>query len=155
MRQDERMSVTEPGAPEPLSPVAVPAPEPAAAAPYAPAYPSAPVSWVPPAPKKFNGLGLAALLIMVVAYLVPIGFLIAPIVASSDKGWGVIGGFIFLFIGFVPAAAISLIGIVLAIISLTLKERGKVLGIVALIMGTPSVLAGLVLLPVALQFLGA
>lgn len=104
-----------------------------------------------------NGLGLAALVVLIFGYLVPFGFFLAPVLAGAASsnnellGWGFVGGFFFFFIGLVPGGILAFIALVLAIISLVLKNRSKVLGIVTICLSAPYVILGLLLLPTALS----
>lgn len=149
--------------PEPLPPVApatpaAPAVTPGAAIAPASPYAAAPVTGYAATPvdprREKNPFGIAALVFTIVSILVPIGFLIAPIVATAasgnDIGWGVLGGIVFFVIGLAPAAGLALIAVILAIVSLVRSNR-KALGIVVLVLSGPVVLVGLLTLPAFLN----
>lgn len=112
------------------------------------------------APRPRNRLGLIALLLVIVAFLVPIGFLVGGIISiatdpnppvGDNVGWAALGAAVFMLFGVAVSAPIAIGGIVIGIVSLTRKNVGKVLGIIAIILGTPYALVGLVLLPPALS----
>jgi hypothetical protein len=114
-----------------------------------------------PAPAKpTNRLGVAALILVVVACFVPpIIMAVTTILAindpnpSMDAGWALLGGFVFGAIGLGVAGPIAIVGVVLAIIALTRKNFGKVAAIVALVIGIPLGLVGLSILPLIPSFL--
>ena len=143
--------------PEPLPPVAPAVPQTAVApsTPYAnvPATSSSPYSATPVVVdprRERNPFGVAALIVMLVSFVVPIGFFFAPIVASaaagSEIGWGILGGFVFFVLGLIPAAGLGVIAVILAIVSLV-RSNKKVLGIITLVLSTPLVLFALLLVP--------
>ncbi|CAN5311528.1 hypothetical protein BH10ACT7_BH10ACT7_27720 [soil metagenome] len=147
------MTVTPPEPLPPASPADVVPASPYATVPATPVYaPATPV--YAPAPvdprRDKNPFGIAALIIMIVSFFVPLGFFLAPIVVSaaagSDIGWGVLGGILFFVIGMVPGAALAVIAVILAIVSLVRSNR-KALGIITLVLSTPLVLFGLLMLP--------
>lgn len=147
------MTVTPPEPLPPVSPADVVPASPYAAVPATPVYaPAAPA--YAPAPvdprRDKNPFGIAALIIMIISFFVPIGFFLAPIIASaaagSDIGWGVLGGILFFVIGMVPGAGLAVIAVILAIVSLVRSNR-KALGIITLVLSTPLVLFGLLMLP--------
>lgn len=140
------MTVTPPEPLPPAQPSDVAPASPYATVPASPVYAPAPVD---PSRDK-NPFGIAALIIMIVALLIPVGFLLAPIVISiasgGQTGWAILGGLVFAFIGLVPAAGLGLVAIVLAIVSLVRSNR-KAPGIIALVLGSPLVLLGLAMFP--------
>jgi hypothetical protein len=94
-----------------------------------------------PAPQP-NGLGIAALVIVIAAIVLPIiAFVVFTVAASiegaegDDLGYAILGGF------FVSAAVVAFVsplaitGVVLAIIALFRKGRRKVQAILALVFG--------------------
>jgi hypothetical protein len=117
----------------------------------------------PPAPIQKparNRLGIAALVVVLVAIVAPIVVGIvgvvdaanAPMQNASSGGWAVLGGFAIALIGVCLIAPLAIIGVVLAIISLTRKDRGKVAGVVAIVLGILPSLA-VFGIPYALSFL--
>jgi hypothetical protein len=96
----------------------------------------------PPAPTR-NRLGITALVLVLIAIIVPIVAGVVGIVAAATEGaqtpdsggWAVLGGLVFAAIGFAILSPIAIIGVVLAIVSLTRHGRGKVPGVVAIVLG--------------------
>ena len=109
-----------------------------------------------------NKLGIAALIIVSAAVVVLplIGFFFGLIATLSGPqqnkdtvGWAVLAGFVSAGLGFAVAGVVALIAVVLAIIALTRKGYGKVAAIIALIIGGPTAIFGLLLLIPYLQIL--
>lgn len=151
------MTVTPPDPLPPAAPADVVPASPYATAPASPVYAPATPGY-PPAPldprRDKNPFGIAGLIIMIISFFVPIGFFVAPIIASAaagtEIGWGILGGIVFFVIGMVPAAGLALIAVILAIVSLIRSNR-KVLGIITLVLSTPLLLFGLLMLPAAIN----
>ena len=127
------------------------APEPAAQAVYAPA---------PSGPTKFNRVGLVGLLLVILALLAPFGFLIGGIATiandvnsavGDNAGWAAIGAIAFMLFGAAVSAPVALVGAIVGIVSLFRRGHGKVLGIVAIVLGVPYGLIFLLLLPTAIS----
>lgn len=120
-----------------------------------------PAPYVPVAKPPRNKLGVAALIVVLFALVVPgILAIVATILSVTEGaqtpdtvGWGVLGGVVFAGLGFGLAGPIALIGDVLAIIALTRKNRGKVAAIIALVIGAPLGIIGLFVLPLAFSVL--
>jgi hypothetical protein len=90
---------------------------------------------VVPTPTR-NKLGIAALILVLVTYALPvIGFIVFVIAASiegaegDDLGYAVVGAF------FAVIAPIAILGVVLAVISLFRHGQRKVQGILAIVLG--------------------
>ena len=121
-----------------------------ATSPYAAAV-SAPV-----AKKAHNKLGFAALIIVLVAAIVPpVAFIVAVIATlvdpnvpeSMDLGWTILGAFVISGLSFGVTGPIALVGVILGIVSLFRKGRSKAVGIVSIVIGTPLAVIGLSVLP--------
>jgi hypothetical protein len=108
----------------------------------------------------FNRMGLIALLVVILSFLIPIAFLIvgAVIIATDpnppvgqDVGWATIGAVVYMLYGAGISAPVALAGVGIGIASLFRKNHGKVLGIIAIILGVPYGLTCLILLPLAIS----
>lgn len=99
--------------------------------------------------RRVNGTGLSALIIVLLAFVAPlvIGFGGATAIQQQavDAGESVIGTLLAFTIAAVVAVSLDLVGIVVGIIALFRKNRGKVLAFVAL---------GLGLVPIVVVALG-
>lgn len=127
------------------------APESAAQPAYAPA---------PSVPTKFNRVGLIGLLLVILALLAPFGFLIAGIATiandvnsavGDNAGWAAIGAIAFMLFGAAVSAPVALAGAIVGIVSLFRQGFGKVLGVVAIVLGAPYGLIFVLLLPTAIS----
>jgi hypothetical protein len=104
-----------------------------------------------------NRLGLAGLILVVIAVFVPvIAFAVVSVIAVTEgpqtadgAGWGVLAGVFSGGLGFGLAGPIALVGTVLGIVSLFRAGQGKALGIVAIVLGAPLAVVGLIVLPFA------
>ncbi|ODU64692.1 MAG: hypothetical protein BGO97_12040 [Micrococcales bacterium 70-64] len=111
-----------------------------------------------PAPRR-NGLGISALVLVLAAIALPVILAIVGFVATAlgpqqtpdTLGWGVLGGLVIAALGLGIAGPVALVGIVLAIIALVRKNRGKIAAILALVLGAPLALVGLFVLPTMLD----
>lgn len=118
---------------------------------------SAPV--LPAAKPLRNGVGVAALVVVLAAIVLPgvlglVGFIATitgPQQTQDTAGWGVLGGLVIAGLGLGVAGPIALIGVILAIVALVRKGRGKIAAIIALILGTPLAIVGLLLLPTVID----
>lgn len=110
----------------------------------------------PPTPTR-NKLGIAALVLVLITVALPIIAFIVVVIAATIEGaeGGGLGYAILGAIFFVPVASsliapIAILGIVLGIISLFLKGRRKLQGVLAIVLGiAPSLTA--FLLPTAID----
>lgn len=102
-----------------------------------------------------NKLGIAALIIVGAAVvLLPlagffvglIGTLTGPQQTKDTVGWAIFGGLFAAGFGFAVAGVVALIAVVLAIVALTKKGYGKVAATIALVLGAPAAIFGLLLL---------
>ncbi len=108
------------------------------------------------APER-NKLGIAALVLVLITVALPIvGFIVFVIAASiegaegDNLGYAILGAFFFIPVASALIAPIAIVGVVLGIVSLFLKGRRKLQGILAIILGlVPSSL--ILLLPVAID----
>lgn len=138
------------GAPadQPAASPATPAQAASPAAQHAAAQPAPPpVSAAPVAepPRRFNGLGLTALIFAILAWLVTVGGILLFSSAFSGSSEG--SHLVVPFLAFLASAGIALlvsvpigvIGAILAFISFFLRNRGKVLGIIGFILALPFV----------------
>lgn len=128
-----------------------------------PAAPAAVPAAVPAVPKRRNRLGLIGLLLVVLSFVAPIVVLIvAIIVIATDPnppvgdniGWAGIGAVVFMLFGYALASPIAVVGAVLGIVSLVRKEEAKAVAIIAIILGLPYGIIGLILLPAGLSLMG-
>jgi hypothetical protein len=110
----------------------------------------------PPVPAR-NGIGITALVLVLITIALPIiGFIVFVIAASvegaegDDLGYAILGGFFFIPVASSFIAPIAILGIVLGIISLFRRGRRKVQGILAIIFGIVPALM-ITLLPVAID----
>lgn len=94
-----------------------------------------------PTPTR-NKLGIAALIIVLVTYALPIIVLIVAFVAAliegaegDNVGWSAIGAFIIAAGAASLLAPIAILGIVLGIISLFRTGQRKVQGVLAIVLG--------------------
>ena len=115
------------------------------------------------APGRSIRLGLIGLLLVVLAYVIPIVVLIVGIVViatdpnppvGDDIGWAGLGALVFMLFGYALASPIAIIGAVVGIVSLVRTDQRKALGIVAIVLGLPYGIIGLILLPAALSLMG-
>lgn len=103
-----------------------------------------------PPRRSISRLGLAALVTVLAGFVIPlvvfgIGWAITQGTADSAGGF-VVGIGIAIAVAAAVAFPLSVIGIVLAIIALTRRNRGKALAVTALILGfVPLVAAGIFL----------
>jgi len=119
-----------------------------------PVYAPAPV-----AKKPRNALGIAALVIVIVAIFIPAGLFLFATFASltgpqqtpDTGGWAILAGLVFGGIGFGVAGPVAIVGVILGIIALFRKAYGKVAAIVAIVLGAPLGLVGLFVLPLAID----
>lgn len=110
---------------------------------------------VPAAKPARNGVGIAALVVVLAAILLPgllglVGFIATitgPQQTQDTAGWGVLGGLVIAGLGLGIAGPVAVIGVILAIVALLRKGRGKVAAIIALILGVPLAVVGLLVLP--------
>ncbi len=112
----------------------------------------------PLAPRR-NGLGISALVVVLAAIVLPgilgvVGFIATvtgPQQTQDTAGWGVLGGLVIAGLGLGIAGPVAVVGVILAIVALVRKGRGKVAAIIALILGTPLAIIGLLVLPTFLD----
>lgn len=117
---------------------------------YQPTAAQPPVASLPSvAPRRrLNGLGLAGLITVIAGFVLPlvvvgIGWAITEGTADSVGGYVVGIGFA-VAAGAILAFPLSVVGIILAILSLLRRDRGKALGVTALVLGfIPLVAAGI------------
>ena len=96
-----------------------------------------------------NKLGIAALILVLVAIVAPVVAGIVGIVAAATEGaqtpdsggWAVLGGFVFAAIGVCILSPVAIVGVVLAVVSLTRHGQRKGLGVAALVLGILPALA--------------
>lgn len=109
-----------------------------------------------PAPRPLrNGVGISALVIVLAAIVLPgilgvVGFvatIAGPQQTQDTAGWAVLGGLVIAGLGLGIAGPVAVVGVILAIVALIRKGRGKVAAIVALVLGTPLAIIGLLVLP--------
>jgi hypothetical protein len=139
---------------DPVSaPTPAPAPAPAQAAAPAPA-PYEPAAVAPPTKKRRNVLAIVAFVITIIAILVPFGFVVGGLVSSIpdqdpniDPGWNVISAVIFFVYGIAFSGPVAILGLVLAVISLFLRNRKKVLAVVTTVLAAILSLVGIPFLP--------
>jgi len=100
--------------------------------------------------KPLNKTGLLALIVVILGYLAPVVIVIIGVVtisnganSGSSTTAGIVSGLAFFLGAAVAALILAGIGVVIAIVSFFRKERGKVLGIVALILGLLPGIAGI------------
>lgn len=118
---------------------------------------SEPVATVPKPAR--NSVGIAALVVVLVAILLPgilgiVGFiatLLGPQQTQDTVGWGVLGGLIIAAAGLGAAGPIALIGVTLGIVALLREGRSKVAAIIAIVLGVPLGVVGLLILPTAID----
>ncbi len=104
-----------------------------------------------------NKLGIAALVLVLITVVLPIiGFIVFVIAASIEGaegdsfGYAIVGAIFFVPVASSLIAPVAILGIVLGIVSLFLKGRRKVQGVLAIILGiVPSLTA--FLLPTAID----
>ncbi len=102
-----------------------------------------------------NRLGVSALVVVLVAVVLPgllgiVGFIATiagPAQTQDTVGWGILGGLVIAGLGLGIAGPVALIGVILAIIALLRKGFGKVAAIVALVIGAPLAIVGMLVLP--------
>ena len=89
-----------------------------------------------------NRLGIAALVLVLIAIALPIiGFIVFTIAAvasgaqGDDVGYAILGGYFLSAAGVALVSPIAIVGVVLAIIALTRTGRRKVQAVVALALG--------------------
>ena len=89
-----------------------------------------------------NRLGIAALIIVLIAIALPIiGFIVFTIGASiegaegDDLGYAILGGFFLAFAGTAFVAPIAIVGVVLGVVSLFRQGQRKLQGILAIVFG--------------------
>jgi hypothetical protein len=110
---------------------------------------SEPVATAPVVPTlKRNRLGIAALILVLIAIALPVlTFVVTSIAAGVSGGggdavgWGVLGGFVFAAVAVALVSPIAIIGVVLGIIAVTRPGLHKVQGIVAIVVGVVPALA--------------
>ena len=95
-----------------------------------------------------NRLGIAALVLVLIAIGLPIlVFIITTIAASIEGaegdavGWNILGGFIFAGVSVTVFAPIAIVALVLGIIALTRKGKRKVQAVIAVILSIAPSLA--------------
>lgn len=99
-------------------------------------------------------LGIIAFIVVLLAYVTPVastvfGFIVAapdPTGLITDQGWAWVSGLFWAFIGIVIAGVVAFIGLVLGIASLFVKFAGRVLSIIAIVLGALPVLVLLLIL---------
>jgi hypothetical protein len=76
-------------------------------------------------------------------------------VSADQAPWALIGGLLFLAYALGAGAPFAIVAVGLAIGSLFLRGRGKVFGIVALVLATPLALSGVAFIGTAVSILQA
>jgi hypothetical protein len=113
---------------------------------------------VVPTPQR-NRLGIAALVLVLIAIALPIltfiVFTVAAIASGAqgdDIGYAILGGFFVAAAGVAIVAPLAIIGVVLAVIALTRRGLRKVQAVVALVLGIAPAIA-VIGLPAAIDSL--
>ena len=95
-----------------------------------------------PAKRPANGTAIWALVLVILSYLAPIAIIIVGLVVANNYGAEqgnvggyVIGGAIAIIIAAIVAIGLDFFGLILGIVALFRKNRGKVLAIVAIVLG--------------------
>jgi hypothetical protein len=95
----------------------------------------------PPVPAR-NGIGITALVLVLITIALPIICFVVVFIAAlvegaegGDPGWAAVGAFFFTAVASAFIAPIAILGIVLGIISLFRRGRRKLQGILAIIFG--------------------
>ena len=95
-----------------------------------------------PVRQPANGTAIAALIFVVLSYVAPLMIVIVGVIIADDYVPNesalptvFVGGIIALVIGAVVAIGLDFVGIVLGVIALFRKNRGKVLAIVSIALG--------------------
>jgi len=99
--------------------------------------------------KPLNKTGLTALIVVILGYLAPVAIIIIGVVSisngvtsGSSPTAGIVSGLAFFLGAAVAALILAGIGVIIAIVSFFRKNRGRVLGIVALVLGLLPGIAG-------------
>ena len=102
---------------------------------------------VVPTPVR-NRLGIAALIVVLIAIAIPIvSFIVFTIAAvgsgaqGDDVGYAILGGYFFSIAVVTFAAPIAIVGVVLAIVALTRRGHRKLQAILAIVFGAVPALA--------------
>jgi len=95
-----------------------------------------------PAKRPANGTAIWALVLVILSYLAPIAIVIVGLVVANNYGaeQGVVGGYVIggaiaIIIAAIVAIGLDFFGLILGIVALFRKNRGKVLAIVAIVLG--------------------
>jgi len=113
-------------------------------------YSDAPHATVSTAKLPTNKVGLWALILVVASLVLPIiialvGFSVAGSLSSPDDLGGgrvLAGGLIAIFFAAVVGLGLDVVGLVLGVVALFRKNRGKVLAIVAIVVGLIPLVVG-------------
>ncbi|TBN57192.1 hypothetical protein EYE40_07145 [Glaciihabitans arcticus] len=99
--------------------------------------------------RPLNKTGLTALIVVILGYLAPVTIILIGVVSiangvnsGSSPTAGIVSGLVYFLGAAVAALVLAGIGVIIAIVSLFRKNRGKVLGIVALVLGLLPGVAG-------------
>ena len=95
-----------------------------------------------PAKRPANGTAIWALVLVILSYLAPIAIVIVGLVVANNYGAEqgnvggyVIGGAIAIIIAAIVAIGLDFFGLILGVVAVFRKNRGKVLAIVAIVLG--------------------
>ena len=95
-----------------------------------------------PEKRPANGTAIWALVLVILSYLAPIAIVIVGLVVANNYGAEqgnvggyVIGGAIAIIIAAIVAIGLDFFGLILGVVALFRKNRGKVLAIVAIVLG--------------------
>jgi hypothetical protein len=109
----------------------------------------------PPMPTR-NKLGIAALVLVLITVVLPIiAFIVVVIAATIEDaeggglGYAILGAFFFVPVAASLIAPLAILGILLGIVSLFLKGRRKLQGVLAIVLGIAPALT-VFLLPTAI-----
>lgn len=95
--------------------------------------------------RRLNGTGLSALIVVSLAYLAPIGILVVGFILARDSsenpGSLIVGTIVAIAAAVITAVGLDIIGIILGIIALFRKNRGRVLAWIAIILGALPMIA--------------
>ena len=100
---------------------------------------------------------------MLASFVIPVIVLIVAIIIIANDpnpptgdniGWAGLGALLFMFIAAAIASPLAVIGGILGIISLTLKNRSKIFGVLAIVLGLPYGIVMLLSLPAAISLAG-
>ena len=97
---------------------------------------------VAPEKRPANGTAIAALIFVILSYVAPIAIVIVGVAIANDYVPNesalpdvFVGGFIALFVGAIVAILLDFFGLILGVVALFRKNRGKVLAVVAIVLG--------------------